>query len=328
MLAVLTYIVHAYKYKGWPTSTKKVNVHCNNLGLTLGLTQRITWHYQRIVKTPKDSMAPDYDIEAEITHAIVLLEKNKVNVRVRHVKGHQDKEQQYHNLTRESQLNVQADKQATRALRKHKRKEDYTQLPNTKAMLYIEGEPTTSKEALLLRRAYLSQNLRQYIIGREKWKEQTPDLVWWEAHKRSIQRLNPTDRTRIQKFIHRALPTNKKLNDQDKDHPIRCPSCTEIETNDHVFQCKNQKRQSIRGKTTKKMRQNFSKYNVHIKIQECIIAGIQGWLTMGKKEINDEELSFAPEGAIRKAVEDQNEIGWDNFYRGRWSLEWENMQDQ
>jgi hypothetical protein len=324
MLAAVTFLNHTYSHNGWPQAKKRIKLICDNLGLI----QRIKWNYQRTTKTPKESMASDYDVEAEIINAIDTMEKNNIDVSLKHVKGHQDRTEEYHQLTREAQLNVEADKEATKALTEHGGKEKYHQMPSTKAMLYIEGQPTTSKETISMRNAYLSQNLRDYMIGRERWKERTPDKIWWEPHKRAIKKLNDTDKTRIQKFIHRGLPTNKKINDRDKEHPAMCPSCSEIETNEHLQCCKNPKRITIRRTTRTNLNKNMEKYDIHVKIKECILLGTGQWISKQETKINKNELSFTPEGEINKAIDDQNEIGWDNFIRGRLSNRWESIQSQ
>ena len=139
--------------------------------------------------------------------------------------------------------------------------------------------------------------------------------------------MNKTDRTRIQKFIHRGLPTNKKLNDRDKEHPATCPSCAEIETNEHILWCQNPKRKTIRKDTANKITKNMKKYDIHVKIQECIVLGTKQWIENQTTTIQKNELSFIPEGDIDKAIDEQNEIGWGNFTRGRMASTWETIQD-
>ena len=39
-------------------------------------------------------------------------------------------------------------------------------------------------------------------------------------------------------------------------------------------------------------------------------------------------MPFTPERTIKQAINDQNEIGWTNFYRGRIALEWQTAQQE
>ena len=126
MLAALRYILQAYTFtENWPTTPKSVHMYCDNLALI----QRIGWHEKRIVITSIDVFRPDYDIEASIKETIDTLQSHKIFIKEKHVSGHEDRHADYANFKKEEQLNVNADKEATLALREHKRQEEYNQLP-------------------------------------------------------------------------------------------------------------------------------------------------------------------------------------------------------
>jgi hypothetical protein len=76
MLAAVTFLNHSFSHNGWPQTKKKIKLICDNLGLI----QRIKWNYKRTTKTPKESMAADYDVEAEITNSIDIMERNNIEV--------------------------------------------------------------------------------------------------------------------------------------------------------------------------------------------------------------------------------------------------------
>ena len=207
MLSALRFLLHACTYSNtWPQHKKTIKTYCDNLGLI----QRLRWHGKRTTTTPKNASAPDYDIEISITTTIDQLAAHNIVIQPLHVRGHQDKHKKYHQLSREEQLNVDADGEATAALRFHRKTEEYHTLEHANTMLYIEGRPVTSNEANTIRTAYLSKLLRKHMIQREQWQAHVPDLINWAAHKRSLNKLNKMDKTRIHKFLHRCLPTNKK----------------------------------------------------------------------------------------------------------------------
>jgi hypothetical protein len=225
MLAALRYILHAFKFNNnWPESNKTIHMYCDNLALI----QRIGWHKKRITTTLKDVFRPDYDLEAAIKETIETLQKNKIFIKEKHVRGHQDRIADYHNLRHEEQLNVEADKEATNALREHSKQGDYGQFPTTGAMLYHKGNPITSREAETFRREYGQIAYSKHVTTKENWKQATYSTVWWEVQKRSMSKLEFNDRIRITKFVNRILPINSKLHQQDKQHPSKCPSCNEI----------------------------------------------------------------------------------------------------
>ena len=83
-----------------------------------------------------------------------MLQIKKIFIKEKHGRGHQDCLAEYHNLSHKEQLNVEADKEATTARKEHSKQDKYSQFPTTRAMLYHNGSPITSKEAETLRRAY------------------------------------------------------------------------------------------------------------------------------------------------------------------------------
>jgi hypothetical protein len=164
-----------------------------------------------------------------IKETIDTLRERKIHIKEKHVRGHQDKHAEYDNLRHEEQLNVQADKEAPKALQEHSKIEDYNQMPTIISMLYHQNLPITSKETETLRQLYGQIKYSEHVTNRENWKPATYATVWWEAHRRSLTKLEDNDRTRITKFVNRILPTNTKLHQQDTQHSTKCPSCNEPE---------------------------------------------------------------------------------------------------
>jgi ribonuclease HI len=164
MLAALRYIQETCTWNStWPTTNKEITAYSDNLSLI----QRISWHHQRIVTTPKNVSATNYNTEKAIT-AIDFLETKNIIIKVTHVKGHQDKKRKKQQLLKEAQMNIEADIESTIALETHSCKQEYSPLPETRAMLYKQGQPVMSKEAKTLCRAYLSQDLLEHVQQLEK----------------------------------------------------------------------------------------------------------------------------------------------------------------
>jgi hypothetical protein len=140
--------------------------------------------------------------------------------------------------------------------------------------------------------------------------------------------MNSTDKTRILKFIHRCLPTNKKLNDIDSKHEIKCPRSNKRETNEHVTTCTDDRQTKIWQKIWKSLAKRLDKSYTQHTIKECILTGIKLTMTSSTTTLHHEDISFEPTGPIKRAIEEQNEIRWNNFYRGRISLEWLTAQQE
>jgi hypothetical protein len=323
MLAALRYILHAFKYTdNWPEKATTIHMYCDNLPLI----QRIGWHEKRIVTTPKDVFRSDYDLEVAIKETIDTLRERKIHIKEKHVRGHQDKHAEYDNLSRAEQLNVHADTEATTALQEHSKIEDYNQMPTIISMLYHQNLPITSKETETLRQLYGQIKYSEHVTNRENWKPATYATVWWEAHRRSLTKLEDNDRTRITKFVNRILPTNTKLHQQDTQHSTKCPSCNEPETNDHVSACEHPDRAKLRKNMIRTVRKTMDKTNTSIQTQEVILQGLTDAILHGADKLDLTKISFTPTGSLNYALQDQNAIGWTNFYKGRLSKKWEQVQ--
>lgn len=66
---------------------------------------------------PRMFLRSDSDVILQIAHEVKWLQSVKINIILEHVKGHQDDTVEYSNLSRESQLNVDADSYATNYIR-------------------------------------------------------------------------------------------------------------------------------------------------------------------------------------------------------------------
>jgi hypothetical protein len=60
--------------------------------------------------------------------------------------------------------------------------------------------------------------------------------------------------------------------------------------------------------------------------QEIIIRGLTDAICTGKNEVDLSTLSFTPHGILYNALKEQNAIGWTNFYKGRLSKKWQQIQ--
>ena len=160
----------------------------------------------------------------------------------------------------------------------------------------------------VMRNAYGKIGIQKYTTIKEQWKYNTYATIWWVAHLRALRRLEMNDRIRIQKFINQILPTNNKLHQQEKNHSKKCPSCNDIETNDHVSTCTNPRQAKIRGAMFTAIEQNLSKSNTHPGIKECTIKALRASINSDIHVINAASLSNQPSEQLQTAIAEQNSI--------------------
>jgi hypothetical protein len=162
------------------------------------------------------------------------LRKQKILINIEHIKGHQDCRKK--TLTHNKILNVEADKLATESLL-------MKTIKNTKpnfatASIMINELLLTADCKKNIRSAYLSMDLREYMLNKNNWTDSTIDNIWWEVHKSSIRSLSTTTKRLIQKFIRNKLPTNYRQNIYYSYKPSKCRKCnSETETQEHIFKC-------------------------------------------------------------------------------------------
>ena len=65
---------------------------------------------------------------------------------------------------------------------------------------------------------------------------------------------------------------------------------------------------------------------MHAHIKECMPLGLIQTLQGGNMTIDSADLSFTPTESIKNALDKQNAIGWNNFYRGRIASAWNEPQ--
>jgi hypothetical protein len=175
--------------------------YCDNEAVTI-----TTNKHHKFGTTTKDYYKPDFDIIANFCEIRKKLWGHKNQVKVTHIKGHQDK--QCTVLTHPAELNVRADILATLAVNKKSPTDNLPQL--SKAALYINDLLTTADHKKFLRRNYLSMDMRDYYADTYKWKQKTIDQIWWEVHEAALLSFNYNSKKLefIQKMIHKKLPCN------------------------------------------------------------------------------------------------------------------------
>jgi hypothetical protein len=100
-----------------------------------------------------------------------------------------------------------------------------------------------------------------------------------------------------------------------------CPSClATVETAPHIFACT--RRLEWRSKFRKSLRKLLDKLHTQPDLQHLLLTGIQATLT-------DFDFSMDPknwEPCFALLVSSQNNIGWSHLLRGRFSIQWIQLQ--
>jgi hypothetical protein len=179
----------------------------------------------RIDLPTKFHYSADADLLREIIDIIKSLGIDNDYLTIHHVKGHQDRGTTV--LNYDAYLNVTADSLAITALNSNNFMEEKV-LPKSIATLYINNRKVTSNHTKHMREAYQLINYKDHMKKSNNWNNEVWDSVWWEPHGSALRHLNEGEKTTIQKYLQKRLPSIKREHTYYGYIPAECKKCNEI----------------------------------------------------------------------------------------------------
>ena len=232
------------------------------------------------------------------------------------MKGHSDDTKQWHQLSRNEQINVLCDESATAELTQQKQSEDrpvFHPLPQTKCYLRHRGRFVTSHEDKILLWSLPEDQFMSYLSTKYGWSRQTRLLINWPAF--TAAKSQPHLRFFVPKLLIRWLPTLSVLSKREPIAP-ECPLCHLLETNDHIFVCEFRLPWHIKLKH--KMNSHLLENKTCPVIQKEMTTGLLNSLNLAQSDLC---------GPPSTALLTQEKIGWTNLLRGLVSKKWQNQQN-
>jgi ribonuclease HI len=316
MCAIQTYnrLQKFYRTNNMWDGRNNINIYCDNEAVinTINNTRYTN-------NSSKQIYSPDMDIILEIRH---LLKNIPDTIRIIHVKGHQDKKDLP--LSFRGFINVIADELATKSLLENR-------VPKTEssqhfATLLINELPVYSKHTKNIKDTYHSIQYRQYLKDAFDWRDTIIDKIWWYPSEKSIESLSPGEKIIIHKFMHKRLPCNKKEHLYYPYLTSDCKYCPNtIEDQNHVLRCPCcDKRDDLRKQLVKQLDHEMRLLRTNINTNRVIIGYVKAWLE-NRRNPNIRTMVDNPSLTLIQAVQDQNQLGWDQFISGRISINWEKL---
>ena len=296
------------------TSSLKRNLflYSDNKTLIKKITSRRK--LRRTVNQHRDS---DVDLELQLLYEINKLE-DEFNIIINQVRGHQELKKLRSELSHAELMNVLAD-DLSRKARKLKQEPMYTTLPQNNLDLILNGDVINSKYSIRTKVAYHSIPLRKYYQKKYKWSDKTIENIWWKSYFNSLANYNTTDRTKIFKFINDRWATKARDHKYYKFRPKFCGHCQgQLENEDHIIRCLSKRREEIRAEWLQEVETFLLNENTPILVKHAIYDNLELWLEPSTISTNE----YIYPSNILKALNHQQDIGWDQFIRGRISIEW------
>ena len=250
-----------------------------------------------------------------------------VNLKILHVRGHQDKSKNFGELDRMSQLNVEADSEAKRYLRHRIRHERHERQDSAMAKegwrCYVQGKKVSSNPTELVRRGYWAESAKAYYHNHNLLSKTAFDLVDWEGVYEAMVAFPDLFCMWVTKHVTGWCGTNRKLYQWDLRDDCICPCCDTgaIERPRHLMICPSPQLQE----TWETRMEGFSEWCIETdtspEITDCFLRTLQS------RDPTSKFSHFATEMTLQAALE-QETIGWFSTLEGRISKKWQFIQER
>ena len=270
-----------------------------------------------------DCLRPDWDILIEIQSAL----KQMPRVTLQYVRGHQDDTTPYCALDIMGQLNVNADKQAGLFNQLYGAYRGSVPIsPLARAHLQLPDGTITSRYSEVLLHEATAKPLLAYLKRKNGWNTPTLRSIHWEAHAHALNSTtNP--HTHMVKFLHKMLPTHAQANKFDGG-TRKCPLCGSLHKDFfHIISCEHPSRVQWRTTFLTELRDLHIQTNTSPQLSALMLQGVRRWFGSRRGE----RIALAPDDyhpTLRTLICQQNQIGWDQMFLGRFSKEWCRHQTQ
>lgn len=266
MLALVCYIYHlTIHYSIQLQSTLKI--YCDNLGLL----KRIYNSQKKTNNSPRQFLFSKIDVEMQIIDTLTIM--NTTACKFAHVKGHQDDNIPFKNLSWPAKMNVYCDQLATKELNSISTPSgEVSLLPASRVMLMINNTTITHHIPTQIRRYWSSKAREEYLRNKHKWNYTTFDLVDWETFRSVLAKFSFLKTNFIIKWINKIIPFNLRHFQFEMVSTPMCPSgCQCEETETHFLRCSHKQRRSLYTNFIQQLPKTFNQHNIDPTIRQAIL---------------------------------------------------------
>ena len=152
-------------------------------------------------------------------------------------------------------------------------------------------------------------------------------VINWAAHGKAMQR-HLNKRTVLVKLVHGLLPTNLKLHLSDPKRN-KCPSCqTHAESWQHIMCCHSDPHASWRASLIQMVDSKCKALGTMPSLHTLLIQALREWFSHPHDENAYQLQTQNATPSVRRIIFQQNAIGWEPLFMGRFSSEWGSLQDE
>ena len=232
------------------------------------------------------------------------------NLHVRSHRSHPDS----NTVTTEEML-LQATTQLSLQIATPPEPTDLLPCPSSDATLLVGTKVINNNFRFHLRQAYHLPLFRSYALDKFGWSTTTFDNINWDAISCAYKKRSVNQQLRTTKFMYGWLPVGRLRTRIDPLADDRCPSCFgRNETNIHLLRCTAPQRRTLRTCQLDTLRAFLDEWKTPAPVKRVILIGLARLRLDPRPSL---ELSLSNgDPLLRKAIESQNAIGWQNFLLG------------
>ena len=266
----------------------------------------------------KDVLRPEYDVASELHR---LREKFEFSHNVIKVRSHisvEDAPDERHWL-----INDMADRLATEARDKavngDLRLTKPLLFPGAMAGCFHQQRMITGSMALAVQTALYEERMVIFLMQKYGWTHHAYNNIDWDAQSSILLSIPAMQRISLMKYVHGWLATKKRQYRKGCYQTSTCFLCDQEEGNTHMFCCKNPRVIEYRKVELGAMITRLSN-GTDFDVLQLIRVGLESLAgSFSVKEYQDE---FVTDSNLSLLVQEQTEIGWDQFAMGRVSKQW------
>jgi len=274
----------------------------------------------------------DSDLKLEVSD---FLRHSPLKVIFRHVKGHQDDEEDfvYEDAPQEVRRNIDMDKKAKEFLTSP----PTSLIPNRHPGmffsqtlgLFLEGTLITGNIRNQISLHHYGDKVEKRIQQSLRITDSEMQIIEWEGVEIAYRNLPKNEKISRMKVIHKYLPRRSLLYSRDESVSNACIRCNNTpETFRHVFQCPCRQNSSNHRQSLARLRQNLRKAKTHILVINAIAKLVSDFHHDRNSPYSQPLLGdIAKIRAISQVYDQQRRIGKDALIRGFIVINWMLVQN-
>ena len=311
-LSLLTVKVLCDKYN---VNSGQITIGCDNLGaLDKGLREQF---FPSVQHKHHDLIWAIHSLRHEMT----------IDLCFKHVEGHQDKKSELP-LDRWAQLNLLADAEAKRHLSwyiQHPSHDYDLPIVTPHWSVRVNGNTVTQDVRTTLQNYVNDSAMKKFLVRKGTLTNLTYDYVDWRSNGTAMRGLSFNERIWVTKHVSGFCGCGKMMERYKQWETSTCPRCGDcIEDNWHVLWCDETIARGLRHKLTTSVDTWLRENNSHPALHRLVVKALQ----------SGDSVSFSSsvrghlDPNIVNLAQEQDRIGFRNFFYGRISKKWSSIQHE